>query len=64
MRIRRLGVHRLCVHRTPKHIYAQIIEPNGDKVSVAASTLEKDLQGLMQYTGNIDAAKNGWQSDC
>jgi large subunit ribosomal protein L18 len=24
-KIRELGVHRLCVHRTPSHIYAQII---------------------------------------
>lgn len=29
-KIRELGVHRLCVYRTPRHIYAQVIAPDGD----------------------------------
>ena len=29
------------VHRTPRHIYAQVIAPNGSEVLVAASTVEK-----------------------
>ena len=30
--MRTLGVSRLSVHRTPRHIYAQVIAPEGDKV--------------------------------
>jgi len=52
--MRGLGVNRLCVHRTPRHIYAQIIAPTGDKVLASASTLDSDLRG--GKTGNIDAA--------
>lgn len=54
-KIRELGVNRLTVHRTPRHIYAQIIAPQGDKVLAAASTLDKDLRG--GATGNSEAAK-------
>ncbi len=54
MKMRELGAIRLTVHRTPRHIYAQVISPAGDKVLATASTLEKDLrQGA---TGNVDAA--------
>jgi large subunit ribosomal protein L18 len=52
--MRTLGVSRLSVHRTPRHIYAQVIAPEGDKVLAAASTLDKDLRS--GATGNIDAA--------
>jgi large subunit ribosomal protein L18 len=54
MRIREQGVTRLSVNRTPRHIYAQVIAAEGDKVIAAASTLEKDLRG--GATGNIEAA--------
>jgi len=53
-RMRKAGVTRLTVHRTPRHIYAQIIGAEGDKVLASASTLDKDLRG--GKTGNIDAA--------
>jgi large subunit ribosomal protein L18 len=46
MKIREQGVTRLCINRTPRHIYAQIL--------ATASTLEKDLRE--GSTGNIDAA--------
>ncbi|MDX1442822.1 MAG: 50S ribosomal protein L18 [Gammaproteobacteria bacterium] len=55
-KIRELGAHRLCVYRTPRHIYAQLISPEGDKVLAAASTLEKDLSKGLKSTGNSDAA--------
>ena len=48
---------RLSVHRTPQHIYAQIFAPEGDKVLVAASTLQEDVRGALKTTGNIEAAK-------
>ena len=54
-KISELRVHRLSVHRTPRHIYAQIIDPSGGSVLAAASTVEKDLRG--NATGNVDAAK-------
>ncbi|WP_019024822.1 MULTISPECIES: 50S ribosomal protein L18 [unclassified Thioalkalivibrio] len=54
-KIRELGVHRLCIHRTPRHMYAQIIAPSGDAVVAAASTVEKELKSAGN-TGNADAA--------
>lgn len=58
-KIRELGIHRLCVHRTPNHIYAQIIIPaaHGDRTLVSASTLEVSIRRLLKYTGNTSAAK-------
>ena len=55
-RIAAKGVHRLSVTRTPRHMYAQIIAPEGDTVVAAASTVSKDLRGDIKYTGNVDAA--------
>ena len=52
--IRHLGVHRLVVNRTPKHIYAQIISPTGGEVITQASTLDASLRS--GATGNIVAA--------
>ena len=56
IRIALQGVHRLCVHRTPQHIYAQIIAPEGNRVVASASTLTKELRGSLKGTGNIAAA--------
>ena len=55
-KMRELRVTRLCIHRTPRHIYAQIIAPEGDKVLACASTVEKDMRGSLDYTGNVSAA--------
>ena len=57
IKLRELNANRLCVHRTPRHIYAQIIAPGGDKVLATASTQDKNLREQLQSTGNIDAAK-------
>lgn len=54
-KIRELGTTRLTIHRTPRHIYAQVIAGDGSKVLVSASTLDKDLRS--GKTGNADAAK-------
>jgi len=56
-KIQELGALRLSVHRTPQHIYAQIIAAGGDRVLVAASTLQKDVRGELPATGNVEAAK-------
>ena len=53
-RMRTLGVNRLSVHRTPRHIYAQVIAPAGDKVLASASTLDSSLR--KGATSNIAAA--------
>lgn len=57
MKIRQLGAYRLCVHRTPRHIYAQVIAPSGSEVVAAASTLEAVLRQGLKGTGNIEAAQ-------
>lgn len=54
VKLRELGVNRLSVHRTPRHIYAQVFAAGGDKVLASASTLDKDLRS--GSTGNIEAA--------
>jgi large subunit ribosomal protein L18 len=54
--IKRLGVHRLCVYRTPRHIYAQVVAPNGAQVVVSASTVESTVKGGLKGTGNASAA--------
>lgn len=55
--IHRKGVNRLSIHRTPRHIYAQVIDPSGESVLVAASTLQKSVVEGVGGTGNTDAAK-------
>ncbi|OQW95577.1 MAG: 50S ribosomal protein L18 [Beggiatoa sp. IS2] len=55
-RIKTLGTHRFCVHKTPCHIYAQIIAPNGSQVLASASTLDKELKPTIGYGGNVKAA--------
>jgi large subunit ribosomal protein L18 len=55
-KIRELGAHRLSVHRTPRHIYAQVIDPTGSKVIASASTVQKELRDGLKSTGNAEAA--------
>ncbi len=54
--IRRLGVARLTVHRSGRHIYAQVISPEGGEVIAAASTLQKDIRADLKTTSNKEAA--------
>jgi large subunit ribosomal protein L18 len=56
-KIRELKVARLAVHRTPRHIYAQIIAADGGHVLVAASTVQEGVRTGLKGTGNVDAAK-------
>jgi large subunit ribosomal protein L18 len=55
--IRALAVARLTVHRTPRHIYAQVIDAAGAKVVAAASTVQEALKKDLKGTGNVEAAK-------
>ncbi len=54
LKMRELGSVRLCVTRTPRHIYAQVISADGGQVLASASTVEKALRE--GATGNVEAA--------
>ncbi|MFM9828879.1 MAG: 50S ribosomal protein L18 [Sphingomonas sp.] len=56
LRARGSGRPRLSVHRSGKHIYAQVIDDAEGKTIVAASTLEKDVRGTSG--ANIEAASS------
>ncbi|MBV9343942.1 MAG: 50S ribosomal protein L18 [Gammaproteobacteria bacterium] len=55
--IRELDVARLTVHRTPRHIYAQVTDAAGGKVIATASTLQGTVKTGLKGTGNVDAAR-------
>jgi len=55
-KISELKVVRLSVHRSNSHIYAQVIDPSGDKVLTSASTLEPEVRNSIKYGGNVKAA--------
>lgn len=48
-------IPRLCVYRSLKNIYAQIIDDTTGKTLVSASTLDAELKA--NYGGNKEAAK-------
>ncbi|MBS7546389.1 50S ribosomal protein L18 [Ancylobacter oerskovii] len=50
------GRPRLSVHRSSKHIYAQIIDDARGVTVAAASTLEKDLRGSLKTGADVAAA--------
>ena len=56
VKIKELGVYRLCVYRTPAHTYAQVFSPDGSSVIASASTVEADVKSGLKHTGNIEAA--------
>jgi len=57
-KIAELRVHRLAVHRSNMHIYANIISPEGDRVLVSASTLEPAVRQSLSasHGSNVNAA--------
>ena len=55
-KIRELKVMRLSIHRTPRHIYAQVFDADA-KVVAVASTVQNDVAEGLKATGNIEAAK-------
>ncbi len=48
---------RLCIYRSSKYVYAQIVDDTKGATLVAASTAEKDLRGDLKNGGNIQASK-------
>jgi len=55
-RISRDRVNRMSIFRTPRHIYAQIIDPSGGQVLASASSLEAEIRSDLPHGGNIAAA--------
>jgi len=51
------GSPRLAVYRSLHHIYAQIIDDSRGVTLLSASTLEPPLKGVLENTGNVEAAK-------
>ena len=58
LRARSSGKPRLSVHRSGRHIYAQVIDDAAGKTIASASTLDKDLRGKAGATTE-GAAKVG-----
>lgn len=56
MKIRELGMPRLTVTRSPRHIYAQLFTADGSKVLAEANTLQKTIANDLKATGNVAAA--------
>lgn len=55
-KLKELEVFRLSVHRTPRHIYAQVLAYDSSKVIASASTLDAELKASLNGTSNIAAA--------
>ena len=59
MKMREVGATRLTVHRTPRHMYAQVITPEGAQVIASASTLDALLRTTGKTSNKEAAAKVG-----
>jgi len=55
-KLKSLRATRLVIHRTSRHMYAQIISSVNSRVLAVASTLEKNILNDSCYTGNKIAA--------
>src|SRR6185295_15916968 len=57
---RRLAEHterpRLSVHRSDKHLYAQVVDDNAGKTLAFVSSLSKELKGAVKASGKSVAA--------
>jgi len=51
------GKVRLCMFRTPRHLYAQVISVDSNQVMASASTVEAEVRQTVKNGGNVDAAK-------
>jgi large subunit ribosomal protein L18 len=49
-------VLRLAVFRSPRHIYAQVIDDQSGRVLANASTLDPKIRGALKSSGNVEAA--------
>lgn len=55
-RVRSLNTVYMSVHRTPRHIYAQVFSAAGDKVLAAASSIDGELQNK-KLSGKVAIAE-------
>lgn len=55
-KIAELKIVRLAVHRTNKHIYAQVIDNTNGKVLTSASTIEPEVRKQLAGGSSISAA--------
>ena len=51
------GRVRLSIHRTGKHMYAQLIDDEQGKTLAAASTAEKDVRSKVKNGATVEGAK-------
>ena len=55
-KIKTRGMQRLCVHKTPRHLYAQIVAADGSGVLMSVSTLDRSVRDKSGYSGNVETA--------
>ncbi|HKS80651.1 MAG TPA: 50S ribosomal protein L18 [Candidatus Acidoferrales bacterium] len=48
---------RLCVHRSSRHIRAQVVDDQTGRTLASASSLDKDVKKILKGGGNIAASK-------
>ncbi len=48
---------RLCVHRSSRHIRAQVVDDSTGRTLVSASSLDKDVRAAIRGGGNVAASK-------
>ena len=48
---------RLCVHRSARHIRAQVIEDQSGRTLASASSLDKEVRAKLKGGGNVAASK-------
>jgi large subunit ribosomal protein L18 len=54
-KVKELAMPRISVYRTPRHIYVQLVMPDGN-IKASASTLGADIKKKHIYGGNVKAA--------
>jgi large subunit ribosomal protein L18 len=55
-KIKSLSATRLSIHKTPQHIYAQVISDDGSFTLASVSTTQAVIKSTLKNTGNIEAA--------
>jgi large subunit ribosomal protein L18 len=48
---------RLCVYKSLKQMYAQLVDDTRDKVISGTSTMNQEVKADIKYGGNVEAAK-------
>lgn len=56
-RIGRMGIPRLTVYRSGRHLYAQVIDSSNGTVYASASTVQASVKDGLKYFKNVEAAQ-------